>query len=74
MGDVPFHGNRYAANGKSVWHNYLGQRRHNIGWGDGHVEYWRFPPSMEDPFLWTLFVDDRDTTHPLRPIPTYAWW
>ena len=29
MGDVPFHGNRYAANGKSVWHNYLGQRRHN---------------------------------------------
>jgi hypothetical protein len=74
VGDVPWHGNRPAADGKSVWHNFKGQRRHNIGWGDGHAEFWRFSKEMDDQALWTIFVDDNDSTHPMRPKPEFQWW
>jgi prepilin-type N-terminal cleavage/methylation domain-containing protein len=74
LGDVPWHGNRSAADGKSSWHSYKGQRRHNIGWGDGHTEFWRFPKEMEDRSLWWTYVDDNDKTHPLRPRHDFDWW
>src|SRR2546421_432954 len=74
IGDVPWHGNRPAADNKSTWHNYKGLRRHNVGWGDGHVEFWRFPKEMEDPALWSIFVDDNDNTNPMRPRPDFDCW
>lgn len=74
LGDVPWHGNRLAADGKSAWHNYRGQRRHNIGWGDGHTEFWRFPREMENPALWSIYVDDNEEHDPMRPRPDFDWW
>jgi prepilin-type N-terminal cleavage/methylation domain-containing protein len=45
LGDWPWHPNR-PMDARSVWHNYLGQRRMDQLFGDGHVDYSRMPVSM----------------------------
>ena len=42
-GDHNWHGNRPAENPRNMWHNFKGQRRNNVLFGDGHVQYFRFP-------------------------------
>ena len=48
QGDWNWHANRDAFNAKFIWHNYKGQRRVNMLFGDLHVEYYRFPKEMQD--------------------------
>lgn len=74
QGDVPWHGNRPPQDYRSAWHNVRGVRGHNILWGDGHASFYKFPKEMEDQRLWSLYVPDNDTTHPLRPQVSFYWW
>ena len=61
QGDWPWHANRGVVDSKSVWHNYRGQSRVNMLFGDGHVVYYQFPKEMPD-WIWT-------------PIdPNFLWW
>jgi prepilin-type N-terminal cleavage/methylation domain-containing protein len=46
-GDNPWHANRSATNPKDMWHNYKGQRRENMLFGDSHVEFYKFPIEMD---------------------------
>ncbi len=61
QGDWPWHANRGVIDPKSVWHNYKGQSHFNMMFGDGHVEYFRFPKETPD-WIWT------------PPDPNFAWW
>jgi len=61
QGDWPWHANRGVVDPKSIWHNYRGQSRFTMLFGDGHVVYFRFPVEMPD-WIWT-------------PIdPGFLWW
>jgi prepilin-type N-terminal cleavage/methylation domain-containing protein/prepilin-type processing-associated H-X9-DG protein len=62
QGDWHWHGNRSLTDSRSVWHNYKGQARYNMLFGDGHVEFYRFPPEMPD-WIWNP-----------RPDPSFLWW
>ena len=62
QGDWNWHANRDAFNAKYVWHNYRGQRRVNMLFGDGHVEYYNFPKQMPD-WIWNP-----------GPDPEFQWW
>jgi hypothetical protein len=57
--DWPWQANRSTADQRSVWHNFKGQRRENVLYGDGHVAYFYFP-------------DNVTTTQPVDM--GYAWW
>ncbi len=61
QGDLPWHGNRLITHIRHAWHNYRGQERFNMLFGDGHVEFFRFPKDMPDR-IW------------LPPQVTNAWW
>ena len=62
QGDWNWHANRDAFNAKYVWHNYKGQRRVNMLFGDLHVEYYNFPKQMQD---WIFSP---------TPDPNFLWW
>jgi len=47
MGDWIWHPNRPLNLPQSVWHNYKGQRRLNILYGDSHVAGSRLPATMD---------------------------
>ncbi|HWX20770.1 MAG TPA: prepilin-type N-terminal cleavage/methylation domain-containing protein [Candidatus Binatia bacterium] len=47
MGDWIWHPNRPLNLPQSVWHNYKGQRRLNILYGDGHVAVSKLPVTMD---------------------------
>jgi prepilin-type N-terminal cleavage/methylation domain-containing protein/prepilin-type processing-associated H-X9-DG protein len=51
QGDWAWHGNRGVVDPKSIWHNYKGQSRFNMLFGDGHVVYFKFPKEMPD-YIW----------------------
>jgi prepilin-type N-terminal cleavage/methylation domain-containing protein len=59
QGDWPWHPNRPVDDQRSSWHNYAGQRRENMLYGDGHVDYSKLPATM-------------DTMQP--PDMNYIWW
>jgi prepilin-type N-terminal cleavage/methylation domain-containing protein/prepilin-type processing-associated H-X9-DG protein len=61
QGDWAWHANRGVTDSKSVWHNYKGQSRFNMLFGDGHVVFYKFPKEMPD-WIWTP-VD-----------PNFTWW
>jgi prepilin-type N-terminal cleavage/methylation domain-containing protein len=48
LGDNPWHANRTDNNPKDMWHNYKGQRRENMLFGDGHVEFYKFPKEISE--------------------------
>lgn len=62
LGDNPWHANRTDDNPKDMWHNYKGQRRENMLFGDGHVEFYRFPKEMPQ---WLAAP---------APDPNFKWW
>jgi prepilin-type N-terminal cleavage/methylation domain-containing protein len=62
LGDNPWHANRSDQNPKDLWHNYKGQRRENMLFGDGHVEFFRFPKEMDK---WI---------HSPAPDKNFRWW
>jgi hypothetical protein len=47
QGDWPWHPNRPVGDTRSAWHNYQSQRRDNMLYGDGHLEYSRLPETMD---------------------------
>ncbi len=47
QGDWEWENNAYDVNNPSSWwHDYKGQRRQNMAFGDGHVEYFGFPAAI----------------------------
>ncbi|MBI4663695.1 MAG: type II secretion system protein [Verrucomicrobia bacterium] len=60
MGDWNWFLNRDKNDKRSVWHNYKGQSRNNILFGDNHVEFYKFP---SDPRQWEG-----------SPSLTNKWW
>jgi prepilin-type N-terminal cleavage/methylation domain-containing protein len=62
LGDNPWHANRTDTNKKDIWHNYRGQRRENMLFGDGHVEFYKFPNEIDQ---W-IFSPPPDRT--------FRWW
>ena len=62
QGDWHWHANRGVVDPKSVWHNYKGQSRFNMLFGDGHVEFFRFPKETPD-WIWDPPFN-----------PTFKWW
>jgi len=48
MGDWNWFFNRDKNDRRSIWHNYKGQSRNNILFGDNHVDYFRFPTNPRD--------------------------
>jgi prepilin-type N-terminal cleavage/methylation domain-containing protein len=59
QGDWPWHPNRPVDDKRSSWHNYQGQRRDNMLYGDGHLDYSRLPQTM-------------DVAQPVNP--NFTWW
>lgn len=64
MGDWAFWNGRDKNDPMSQWHNARGQYRFNVLWGDGHVEFFRFPPETVN---WGYEAGG-------VPSPTNRWW
>jgi prepilin-type N-terminal cleavage/methylation domain-containing protein/prepilin-type processing-associated H-X9-DG protein len=62
QGDWMWHPNRGTTDPRSVWHNYRGSSRMNMLFGDGHIEFYRFPPDMVN---WGFGP---------APDPNFQWW
>ncbi len=63
QGDWEWENNDYDINDpKTWWHNYRGQRRQNMLFGDGHVVFYRFPN------------DIRNWIYSPPPDPAFLWW
>lgn len=64
QGDWAWHSNRGNTDPKSMWHNYKGQSRFNMLFGDGHVEIYRFP----EPKQMEAWIFDP------KPSVDWRWW
>src|SRR5579883_1047650 len=62
QGDWIWHPNRGTIDPRSIWHNYKGSSRMNMLWGDGHIEFYRFPADM---IGWGFGPP---------PDPAFTWW
>lgn len=62
QGDWIWHPNRGTVSPRSIWHNYKGSSRMNMLFGDGHIEFYRFPVDMVN-WAWSP-----------APDPTFQWW
>jgi len=77
QGDSSWHSNRDVNSPKTAWHNFRGQRRNNILFGDGHCELFKFPkefePSVSPGIDWPPIADG-DTKTKYAPDPNYIYW
>jgi prepilin-type N-terminal cleavage/methylation domain-containing protein/prepilin-type processing-associated H-X9-DG protein len=64
QGDWAWHANRGNTAVKSIWHNYKGKSRFNMLFGDGHVEFYQFPPPEQ---MMTWIFDP-------APSSNWKWW
>jgi type II secretory pathway pseudopilin PulG len=64
QGDWPFWSARDKFDPMSMWHNAKGQYKYNILWGDGHMEFFKFPDQATN---WTYEASP-------APDPNYKWW
>jgi hypothetical protein len=62
QGDWNWQYNRSTTVVPAVRHNNAGDRREVMLWGDGHVEFYQFPPDTED------------ETDSSAPNPNYFFW
>ena len=62
QGDWNWHPNRTNKDPKHLWHNIKGQFRNNILFGDGHVEFFRFPEEAPS-WIWSPAPDSE-----------FDWW
>jgi prepilin-type processing-associated H-X9-DG protein len=63
QGDWEWENNDYNQNDpKTWWHNFRGQRRQNMLFGDGHVVFFQFPD------------DIKNWIYSPPPDPTFTWW
>ncbi|MEW6156681.1 MAG: type II secretion system protein [Verrucomicrobiota bacterium] len=63
QGDWAYWPDRKKEDPASQWHNYKGQYRFNVMFGDGHVSFFQFPKEATQ---WNY-------TGPV-PDPAYLWW
>jgi len=63
QGDWPWWADRDKKDPWSQWHNYKGQYRFNVIFGDGHTAYFQFP---KETYQWNY-------TGP-KPDPNFTWW
>ncbi len=61
QGDWPWPGNRPRSSPQTSWHGSVGKRTENMLFGDGHVDFYKFPDEMDG---WGYTPIDID----------YAWW
>ena len=57
------YGDRDKNDRRSQWHNYKGQPRHNILFGDSHTEFFLFLPEAKKWYANTP-----------TPDPAFKWW
>jgi prepilin-type N-terminal cleavage/methylation domain-containing protein/prepilin-type processing-associated H-X9-DG protein len=62
QGEWNWHGEHSVALMSGVWHNFKGQRKFNMLFGDGHVLFYAFPANMPS-WEWTPVPD-----------PNFLWW
>lgn len=62
QGDWDWFPNHWVDDPRPWWHNYRGQHRFNMLFGDGHVEFYRFPEQAKN---WGTFP---------APNPSFTWW
>jgi prepilin-type N-terminal cleavage/methylation domain-containing protein len=62
QGDWNWQYNRSSTGAAAIWHNESGDRREVILWGDGHAEFYQFPP------------DSQDEINSSIPDPNYIFW
>lgn len=62
QGDWNWHPNRTHEELQYLWHNNMGQYRNNILFGDGHVDFFRFPEEAPN-WIWSP-----------APDPEWQWW
>jgi len=63
QGDFPWYSDRDKKDPWSQWHNYKGQYRFNMLWGDGHTDFFSFP---KEAYQWNYGGP--------APDPNFAWW
>lgn len=63
QGDFPWYSDRDKNDPWSQWHNYKGEYRFNMLWGDGHTDYFKFPTSA---YQWNYGGP--------APDPNFTWW
>jgi prepilin-type N-terminal cleavage/methylation domain-containing protein len=51
MGDWPWHGNRLGTERNNIWHQNLGKKGEVMLFGDGHVEFYKFPDDAANHLL-----------------------
>ncbi|MBN8246762.1 MAG: type II secretion system protein [Verrucomicrobia bacterium] len=64
QGDWPWWGDRDKRHRMSQWHNFRGQYRFNVLFGDGHTEFFAFPNEVSQ---WQY-------QNSPKPDPGYKWW
>lgn len=64
QGDWPWWADRQKNDPWSQWHNYKGQYRFNVLFGDGHTEFFAFP---NEAYQWGY-------QNSPKPDPAYKWW
>jgi prepilin-type processing-associated H-X9-DG protein len=62
QGDWNWHPNRGNDDVQYLWHNIKGQFRNNILFGDGHVDFFKFPDEAPD-WIWSPAPDS-----------DWKWW
>lgn len=75
-GDHNWPGNRPAELPQNVWHNFNGQRRNNVLFGDDHVDFFQLPKAIEsDPgYAVGYTVADNLIPPAYRPNPYSNYW
>lgn len=63
QGDWIWHANRDTTQTRHIWHNYKGQTRMIMLFGDGHAEYFKFPG-----------MTDMMRFNTEQPDPNHLWW
>ena len=63
MGDWPWWADRDKNDPWSQWHNYKGEYRFNVMWGDSHTSFFKFP---KETYSWNYSGP--------APDPKFTWW
>jgi prepilin-type N-terminal cleavage/methylation domain-containing protein len=75
-GDHNWHGNRPAENPRNMWHNFKGQRRNNVLFGDHHVEFFKFPREIQSDPQYANYYSGPVESVPAkyRPDSSFVYW
>ncbi len=75
-GDHNWHGNRPAEHPRNMWHNFRGQRRNNVLFGDSHVQFFKFPREIQsDPGYGSFYAGALSSVpEKYRPDPGFLYW